>query len=123
MAMNNGCDLNCGNLFHYLKQAVEEGRVKESRLDEALVNLFTTRMKLGVFDKLEDNKFNEIPYSVVDSKPMRELNRKAAEKCIVLLKNENNMLPLDKSKIKSVFGVDIPHWRESMLHCINRLKK
>lgn len=102
MAMNNGCDLNCGNLFHYLKQAVEEGRVKESRLDEALVNLFTTRMKLGVFDKLEDNKFNEIPYSVVDSKPMRELNRRAAEKCIVLLKNEDNFLPLDKSKIKTV---------------------
>ncbi len=102
MAMNNGCDLNCGNLFHYLKQAVEEGRVKESRLDEALVNLFTTRMKLGVFDKLEDNKYNDIPYSVVDSKPMRELNRKAAEKCIVLLKNEDNFLPLDKSKIKTV---------------------
>jgi len=102
MAMNNGCDLNCGNLFHYLKQAVEEGRVKESRLDEALVNLFTTRMKLGVFDKLEDNKFNEIPYSVVDSKPMRELNRKAAEKCVVLLKNADNFLPLDKSKLKTV---------------------
>ena len=102
MAMNNGCDLNCGNLFHYLKQAVEEGRVSESRLDEALVNLFTTRMKLGVFDKLEDNKFNEIPYSVVDSKPMRELNRKAAEKCIVLLKNADNFLPLDKSKLKTV---------------------
>lgn len=102
MAMNNGCDLNCGNLFHYLKQAVEEGRVSEQRLDEALVNLFTTRMKLGVFDKLEDNKFNNIPYSVVDSKPMRELNRKAAEKCVVLLKNEGNLLPLDKSNIKTV---------------------
>ena len=102
MAMNNGCDLNCGNLFHYLKQAVEEGRVNESRLDEALINLFTTRMKLGVFDKLEDNRFNEIPYSVVDSKPMRELNRKAAEKCVVLLKNAENILPLDKSKLKTV---------------------
>ena len=102
MAMNNGCDLNCGNLFHYLKQAVEEGRVSEKRLDEALVNLFTTRMKLGVFDRLEDNKFNDIPYSVVDSKPMRELNRKAAEKCVVLLKNEGGLLPLDKSKIKTI---------------------
>lgn len=102
MAMNNGCDLNCGNLFHYLKQAVEEGRVSEARLDEALINLFTTRMKLGVFDKLEDNPFNSIPYSVVDSKPMRELNRKAAEKCVVLLKNEGSLLPLDKSKLKTV---------------------
>ena len=102
MAMNNGCDLNCGNLFHYLKQAVEEGKVSESRIDEALVNLFTTRMKLGVFDKLEDNPFNKIPYSVVDSVPMRELNRKAAEKCVVLLKNENHLLPLDKNKLKTV---------------------
>ncbi|MBE5874202.1 MAG: glycoside hydrolase family 3 protein [Lachnospiraceae bacterium] len=102
MAMNNGCDLNCGNLFHYLKQAVEEGMVEESRLDDALVNLFTTRMKLGVFDKKGDNPFDKIPYNVVDSAPMRELNKEAAQKCIVLLKNENNMLPLDKSKLKTV---------------------
>lgn len=102
MAMNNGCDLNCGNLFHYLKQAVEEGMVKESRLDEALVNLFTTRMKLGVFDEKGKNPFDEIPYSVVDSKPMQELNRKAAEKCVVLLKNEGHLLPLDKKAIKTV---------------------
>ncbi len=51
MAMNNGCDLNCGTLFMYLTQAVREGKVSEERLDEAVVNLFTTRMKLGVFDK------------------------------------------------------------------------
>ena len=102
MAMNNGCDLNCGSLFHYLKQAVEEGRVEESRLDEALVNLFTTRMKLGVFDEKKENPFDSIPYSVVDSAPMRELNREAASRCVVLLKNENNLLPLDKSKLKCV---------------------
>ena len=102
MAMNNGCDLNCGNLFHYLKQAVEEGLVKESRLDEALVNLFTTRMKLGVFDEKGQNPFDEIPYSVVDSKPMQELNLKAAETCVVLLKNEGGLLPLDKKAYKTV---------------------
>lgn len=102
MAMNNGCDLNCGNLFHYLKQAVEEGQVSESRLDEALVNLFTTRMKLGVFDERGKNPFDKIDYTVVDSGPMRELNRKAAEKCVVLLKNENGLLPLDKKAYKTV---------------------
>lgn len=102
MAMNNGCDLNCGNLFHYLKQAVEEGMVDESRLDEALINLFTTRMKLGVFDEKKENPFDAIPYSVVDSASMRELNREAASRCVVLLKNEGNLLPLDKSKLKCV---------------------
>ena len=93
MAMNNGCDLNCGNLFYYLKQAVEEGRVPESRLDEALINLFTTRMKLGVFDEKGDNPYDNICYDIVDSAPMRELNLKAAEKCLVLLKNDG-ILPL-----------------------------
>ena len=49
MAMTNGCDLNCGTLFIYLVQAVQEGLVEESRIDEAVINLFTSRMKLGVF--------------------------------------------------------------------------
>ncbi len=102
MAMNNGCDLNCGNLFVYLKQAVEEGLVDESRLDEALVNLFATRMKLGVFDHKGDNPFDKIGYEAVDTKENRELNRKAAEKCVVLLKNEGGLLPLDKSKLKTI---------------------
>ena len=102
LAMNNGCDLNCGNLFHYLKQAVEEGKVQESRLDEALVNLFTTRMKLGVFDEKGKNPYDKIAYTEVDTKEMQQLNRKAAEKCVVLLKNENQTLPLDKKALKTV---------------------
>jgi len=102
IAMNNGCDLNCGNLFLYLTEAVRSGLVEEERLDDAVVNLFTTRMKLGVFDKEEDVPFNAIPYSVVDSKEMQELNIKIAKKSIVLLKNENQMLPLKKSDIKTL---------------------
>ncbi len=102
MAVKNGCDLNCGNLFGYVKEAVELGMIPEERVDEALVNLFTTRMKLGLFDEKGQTPYDDIPYTVVDSKPMRELNLKAAEKCVVLLKNEGNMLPLDKSKIKTI---------------------
>jgi Beta-glucosidase-related glycosidases len=102
MAMNNGCDLNCGNLFYYLEEAVKKGMVEESRLDEAVVNLFTTRMKLGVFDKEEDVHYNNIPYSIVDSKEMRQLNKEAAKKSLVLMKNENNILPLKKENIKTL---------------------
>ncbi len=99
MAVNNGCDLNCGKLFFYLKEAVEKGMVEESRLDEALINLFVCRYKLGI---MEEDDGNAVPYTVVDSKPMRELNRKAAAKCMTLLKNEGNLLPLDKSKIRTI---------------------
>ncbi len=99
--MNNGCDLNCGTLFVYLLDAVRDGLVKEERLDEALVNLFATRMKLGVFDKADDNPYNKISYSVVDSPKMQELNLTAAKRCLTLLKNDK-MLPLDKEKIHTI---------------------
>ena len=102
MAMNNGCDLNCGGMYQFLKQAVREGLVDEKRLDEALVNLFAARMKLGVLDKREENPYDRIPYSVVDSEPMRKLNRDAAAKGVVLLKNENGILPLDKASVKTI---------------------
>ena len=102
MAMNNGCDLNCGNLFHFLTQAVENGMVDEKRLDEAVENLFMARMKLGVLDKKEENPFDKIPYTVVDSEEMRKLNREVARRSVVLLKNENHILPLDKKKLHTI---------------------
>lgn len=102
MAMNNGCDLNCGQLFAYLTDAVKQGMVSEERLDDALVNLFTARMKLGVFDEKGSTPYDDIPYTVVDSAEMKALNLKAAEKCITLLKNEDHLLPLDKSKLKTI---------------------
>ena len=102
LAMNNGCDLNCGSLFLYLEQAVQEGLVDERRLDEAVVNLFTSRMKLGVFDQKGDNPYEKIPYTVVDSPDMQNLNRQVAERCVVLLKNDNQTLPLNKEKIRTI---------------------
>jgi beta-glucosidase len=59
-------------------------------------------MKLGSFDKNEDNPYDKIPYTVVDSKEMRDLNREVSAKSIVLLKNENNILPLNKDKIHTI---------------------
>lgn len=102
MAMNNGCDLNCGEMFENLFAGVKAGKVSEERLDEALINLFTTRMKLGVLNGESDNEFDKIPYTAIDTKEMRELNLKASKKTIVLLKNDNNVLPLDKSKINTI---------------------
>jgi len=101
MAMNNGCDLNCGEMFENLFAAVKSGKVDEKRLDEAVINLFTTRMKLGVMDVKEDNPFDKIPYNVIDSKPMRDLNLKVSLECPVLLKNDG-VLPLNKDKLKTI---------------------
>ena len=101
MAMENGCDLNCGNLFSYLLDAVKKGMVSEDRITEAVVNLYTTKMKLGVFDDPEKNVYSKIGYDRIDTKENAELNRRVAEKCLVLLKNDG-ILPLSKDKIKTI---------------------
>ena len=100
LAMNNGCDLNCGNLFGNLLQAVRDGLVKEETLDGAVTRLMTTRMKLGLFDR--EIPYSDIPFDEVDSSEHRALNLTAAKKCLVLLKNQDGFLPLDKKKLRSI---------------------
>ena len=102
LAMNNGCDVNCGCMFPNLRDAVRGGYVEEERLNEAVTNLMECRMKLGMFEEEGTVPFDSIGYECVDSKEHRALNLEIAKKSLVLLKNENNLLPLDKSKIKSI---------------------
>ncbi len=98
LAMNNGCDLNCGNTFLHLYDAYEQGMVSEERITEAVERLFTTRFLLGLFDETE---FDDIPYTQVECEEHLELSRKAARESMVLLKNDG-ILPLDMSKIRTI---------------------
>lgn len=102
MAMNNGCDLNCGNIYGNLLYAVKDGLVEEKTIDRAVTRLVTTRMKLGLFDHPDKVPFNTINYDEVDSDDKKTLNIKAAKKSLVLLKNKDNILPLNKSKLKTI---------------------
>lgn len=102
LAMENGCDLNCGSLFLYLTEAVNQGLVSEERLNEAVENLMVTRLKLGMFEEPDAVPFNRITYEDNDTGEHRELNFKASRKSFVLLKNEGHMLPLDKSRLKTI---------------------
>lgn len=101
LAVNQGCDLNCGSLFLFLLDAVKEGLVTEQAIDQAVARLFTTRMKLGLFDDPEKVPFHSIGYREVDSPKMQALNRRAAKESLVLLKNDG-LLPLDKTKIRTI---------------------
>lgn len=101
MALENGCDLNCGCVFPNLRDAVRGGYVDEARLDEAVTNLLECRMKLGLFEEEGTVPFDSIDYSCVDSKEHKALNLEVSRKSLVLLKNDG-LLPLDKNKIKSI---------------------
>ena len=101
LAVENGCDVNCGEVFLNLIQAVREGLIGEDKITQACERLFTTRMKLGLFEKPGTVSYDKIDYSVVDSPAMKALNLDAARRCVTLLKNDG-LLPLDKTKIKTL---------------------
>lgn len=98
LAINNGCDLNCGNTYLHILGAVQDGLVTEETITEAAIRLFTTRYLLGLFDGSE---YDVIPYTEVESPAHLALAEKAAQESFVLLKN-NGILPLEKSKIKTI---------------------
>lgn len=102
LAVDRGTDLNCGNVYDpNLTEAVLKELIDESKIDLALSRLFIARFKLGMFDPDENVKWSKIPYDVVASEAHYALSEKISRESMVLLKNDNNTLPLDKN-IKSI---------------------
>ena len=93
MAVKAGTDLNCGNSYPSLVDAVSQGLIGEEELDVSVKRLMMARLKLGMFDPAEKVPFNRIPYEMVNSKSNEKLAADVAKKSMVLLKNENNTLP------------------------------
>ena len=94
-----GTDLECGNSYPALINSVKHGFIKEEEITTAVKRIFTARFKLGMFDPPELVPFSKI--TSLDTEENREVALEAAKKSIVLLKNEKNLLPLNK-KIKTV---------------------
>jgi len=102
LAVNNGCDLNCGNMYLNLQLAYKEGLVDEAAIDRSVIRLMTTRMKLGMFDDDRNVPYSAIPYELNACREHEAFALEVSKKTMVLLKNKNNILPLDKNKIKSI---------------------
>lgn len=99
LALKNGCDVNCGNTYLHMMQAYQEGLVTEEDITVCCERLFTSRYLLGMF--ADDCEYDAIPYTDCDTDANNALAQKAAEKSMVLLKNDG-ILPLDPAKIKTV---------------------
>ena len=100
LAVNNGCELNCGTAYGSLKTAVAMGLISEETITAAVEKLFEARFRLGMFDKTE---YDNIPYETIECEKHMELNRKMAQESMVLLKN-NGILPLKKGTKIAVIG-------------------
>ncbi len=103
VAMQAGCDLNCGHTMpKHLGKAVADELVSDADISRAVTRLLTVRVLLGEFDSPESVPYNNIGFDVVDSPAHRALAVEAARQSMVLLKNDNNFLPLEKSAIKNI---------------------
>lgn len=100
LAVNNGCDLNCGCTYEKLIYAYKAGLVKEETIDEAVTRLMEIRLRLGTIPERK-SKYDDIPYEVVECKEHIELALDAAKDSFVLLKNDG-LLPLNKKDYKSI---------------------
>ena len=110
LAIKMGCDVNCGNTYLHLLRALEDGLITEDDITTAAERLFTTRFMLGEFD--ENCEYNSIPYEVVECPEHLARSEEAARRSVVLLKNDG-ILPLDKTKIKTI-GVIGPNANDRM---------
>ncbi len=98
MALNAGCDLNCGNVYLHILKALQDGLVTEEAITRAAVRLFTTRYLLGLFEKTE---YDEIPFEKVECNEHLALADKITSESIVMLKNDG-ILPLAVDKLKTI---------------------
>ncbi len=97
LAVNSGVDLDLFNThtFHLLEQAVQQGLVSESRVDEAVLRVLRLKFKRGLFDE-PFAKENTLWQGYSQSKYPEA--KQIADEAVVLLKNEKNILPLDTQK-------------------------
>jgi len=104
-AVKAGTDLECGygqgQAYPALVDAVHQGLITEAEINTALHRLFRARFKLGMFDPPSSYAYGQIPFSEVNSAPHRALSLRAARESMVLLKNQDHILPL-KSETSSI---------------------
>jgi beta-glucosidase len=106
-SLSTGTDLNCEQSRHFLvsnlDSAIRVGMINESDINTSVKRLFKARFMLGLFDPDEQVAYSKIPFSVVGSEKNLKLSQEAAEKSLVLLKN-NGILPLKNTKRIALIG-------------------
>ena len=114
--INSGIDMDMGDHVYitYLKELIEEGKVSMETIDESVRRILTIKFKIGLF---ENPYFpEESTEGKVFTPEYKEKAKIAAESSMVLLKNENNVLPLKKDEKVVVTG-PLCRERDMMLGC------
>jgi beta-glucosidase len=122
-AVKAGTDLECGVDYKHLVEAIGRGLLNEDDINRAAKRVFTARFKLGMFDPDEKVPYSQIPFFTNCSDYNNTLARIAAQKSIVLLKNSDNILPLDREiRTLAVIGPNADNF-ESLIGNYNGIAK
>lgn len=97
-------DMMTGIYCDNLCRLVREGKIPESLVDECCMRILELKNKLGLFENPYKDADEEKEQQLILCKEHRELAREAARKSFVLLKNEEQILPLDKTKKTAFIG-------------------
>ena len=92
-AIHNGTDLECGDSYVHIPEAVSEGLLSEADVDRSLVRLLAARIRLGELDALP-TEWDALPDDIVEGAEHRALSLKIARETLVLLQNNDGVLPL-----------------------------
>ena len=93
-------DLSDGSVYATLLGQVRDGKIPEAELDQAVERVLEAKFRLGLFE----NPYVDPDYAqkITNSSEHQQLALKVAQKAIVLLKNDNNLLPLDPKKLQTI---------------------
>lgn len=121
LALNAGIDLEQSDNFMYssLPEAIQKGYIKQEEIDKTVLRVLQLKFKLGLFEHPYINTDNT---SVVGSDTHRSLALEAARQSIILLKNDNELLPLDIKKYKKIAIIG-PNADECMLGGYSHIPK
>jgi beta-glucosidase len=97
-----GSDLDDGSYALALPKALAQGLLSEKDIDQSLRRVLTVRFRLGEFDPPDMVPWSKLGPETIDSPAHRQLALRMARESIVLLANENRLLPLDKSAVKTI---------------------
>ncbi len=102
-AVHAGTDVNCGESYIHIPEAVRAGLLDEADVDRSLVRLLAARIRLGELDG-DNDPWEDLDDDIVEGPEHLALARKMARESIVLLQNRDGILPLDPDDRIALIG-------------------
>ena len=104
LSVRSGADVECGDSFYTLTDALKQGKISEADIDRAVYRILKARFELGEMDPEANVSWNEIPRELLACDEHDALSLKMARESMTLLQNRGNVLPLNKNARYAVVG-------------------